>query len=80
LVYAESVRFKNFSSNLITVPYKAWRHPQGGHLAMNLIVEPGVSEEFDPDDPVVQLLLKAHPELRPFVVPSAWDKILEGIL
>jgi hypothetical protein len=43
---------------------------------MAYILEPGdVTEDFDENDSIVQLMLKAHPELRSIIVPSVWERL-----
>jgi hypothetical protein len=82
------MRFKNFSKELIVVKLspKEWvyqKMPELGSIVMAefKLVEPGqVTNEFDPDDPNVQLMLKAHPELRPIVVPSVWERLRQPAL
>lgn len=110
------MRFKNFGTEMIRVPVKAWVFPrlegpleegvstftvnttmtlskdasypptiemhdatdEGGDdaIVVTHLYEPGeVSEDFDPDDPIVQVLLRAHPDLRPYEVPSVWDRL-----
>jgi hypothetical protein len=76
------MRFKNFSERDIEyeVKNKVWMHPQYPDSFIQIcersFIEPGeVTIDFDPDDPVVQLMLKAHPELRPIVVPSVWERL-----
>jgi len=88
------VRFRNYSSDLISVPLQVWIYPGArkeplgdlsrsgaGFITLSVEVPSGeVTQEFDPDDPIVKLMLKAHPELRPYVVKNAWEKVLAGIL
>jgi hypothetical protein len=75
------VRFKNFAREVIAVPVVIWTHPKGGQIVENLLVEPGeISQEFDESDPIVQRMLKVHPELRPVVLATAWQRILDGVL
>lgn len=75
------VRFKNFATSPLSVPFQQWAHPDGGRIALAMHLEPGeITEQFDPNDPLVQLMLKAHPELRPVVLRNAWERILDGIL
>lgn len=76
------MRFKNFSREAIkcVLGDKTWVFPaQPGSFIQTVefdLIEPGeVTAEFEEDDPVVQAMLKAHPELRPFVVPSVWERI-----
>jgi hypothetical protein len=76
------VRFKNFSHEVIkcTLGNKNWIFPAqpGSHITVVefKLIEPGeVTAEFEENDPVVQVMLNAHPELRPFVVPSVWEWI-----
>jgi hypothetical protein len=76
------MRFKNFSTEPIEwkTDTKAWTHPEYPGSFIQIVersfVEPGeVTADFDPDDPIVQLMLKAHPELRPIVVPSVWERL-----
>jgi hypothetical protein len=76
------VRFKNFSPTLISVPYQVWTAPKKeGSITLSMNVEPGdLTPEFDPADPIVQLMLRAHPELRPVVMRTAWQRVLNEIL
>ncbi len=76
------MRFKNFSREALSVPFQAWTHPtKGGLITLSLGIEPGdITDEFDPNDPIVQVMLKAHPELRPVVLATAWERVLAGIL
>ena len=47
------------------------------YISIQRIMEPGyITEDFDPEDPIVQIMLKAHPELKPFVVPSVWERLV----
>lgn len=76
------MRFKNFSAEPIEwkADTKAWTHPKHPGSFIQIVersfVEPGeVTADFDPDDPIVQLMLKAHPELRPIVVLSVWERL-----
>jgi hypothetical protein len=72
------MRFKNFSGDSIEFPVaKGWRHPNGAILITEkFIMEPGeVTTDFDADDPIVQIMLKVHPELRPYVTPTIWEWI-----
>lgn len=80
------MRFKNFSREIIRVPVQVWRPPSSRprveaegeeHITISHVYDPGdVSEDYDPEDPVVRLLLQAHPELKPYVVPSVWEHLL----
>jgi hypothetical protein len=78
------VRFRNFSGSQILVPYKQWTFPSDpadNHITLSLTIEPDeLTDEFDPDDPMVQLMLRAHPELRPVIMRTAWQKVLDEIL
>lgn len=76
------MRFKNYSAGIISVPFQVWTPPKkDGQITLSLRIEPDeLTHDFDPEDPIVQLMLKAHPELRPVVVKTAWEKILAGIL
>lgn len=78
------MRFKNYGRGIIQVPFQVWTPPKGqgdGHISLALCVEPGdITDEFDPEDPIVALMLKAHPELRPVVMRTAWQKVLDEIL
>lgn len=77
------MRFKNFSGSIITLPFQVWVPPkkQDGYISLSLAVEPGeITDEFDPQDPFVQLMLKAHPELRPVTLATAWERVLGEIL
>lgn len=80
-MYRRHVRFRNYSKDHISVPYQVWRHPKNpGQITLSVAVDPGeVTTDFDPEDPLIQLMLKAHPELRPYIVRNAWEKILAGI-
>lgn len=76
------MRFKNFSKQPIEYDRRAqaWTHPEHKGSLIQVVeksfVEPGeVTADFDPDDPIVQLMLKAHPELRPIVVLSVWERL-----
>lgn len=76
------MRFKNFSQEPIEYDRKTklWTHPADKGSFIQIVernfVEPDeVTQDFDPDDPIVQLMLKAHPELRPIVVPSVWERL-----
>lgn len=76
------MRFKNFSDGAIEYERiaKAWVHPAhpGSFVEVveSRVVEAGdVTADFDPSDPTVQLMLKAHPELRPIVVLGVWDRL-----
>jgi hypothetical protein len=77
------VRFKNFSKGVITVPWRVWVPPRPleGHITESIGFDPGeITGEFDENDPVVQLLLKAHPELRPVVIATSWQRVLDDVL
>ncbi len=76
------MRFKNFCSEPIQFDAgsQLWHHPEheGNLVQLNFVglVEPGeVTQDFDEEDPLVQIMLKAHPELRPYVCPTVWDRI-----
>lgn len=76
------MRFKNFSQEPILYDGKsqAWTHPEhkGSFIRIDerKFVEPGeVTTDFDPEDPIVQLMLKAHPDLRPYVTPTVWERL-----
>ncbi len=87
------VRFKNHSPDHISIPFQVFTYPgcrkepfgdlsKSGAGAITLSVEIGsgdVSQEFDPDDPIVHML-KAQRGLRPYVVLTAWEKVLAGLL
>jgi hypothetical protein len=82
-VYTEPVRFKNFSGDSILIPQRQWVFPAAPEnlITVNLRLEPGeLTVELDPADPLVQVLLKAHPELRPVVLATAWQRVLDGVL
>jgi hypothetical protein len=81
------MRFKNFSRTDLVIPWTTtnwtWGDPVSGRIGIEqrIIVEAGdVTTDFDPEDPVVQLMLKAHPELRPIVVPSVWERLRQPSL
>jgi hypothetical protein len=74
------MRFKNFSKEPIeySCATENWVFPaspgQFIDIRKQALVMPGeVTTDFDPDDPVVQLMLKAHPDLRPLVTLSRWE-------
>jgi hypothetical protein len=78
------MRFKNFSAESITFDAgcQLWHYPEHEgnliRLAFVGLVEPGeVTSEFEPDDPLVQMMLRAHPELRPYVTRTVWERILK---
>jgi hypothetical protein len=80
--YLQPVRFKNFSGSIITLPYQLWIPPKktDGFLTVSVAVDAGeITEDFDPKDPIVQLMLKAHPELRPITLATAWERIQSGL-
>ena len=56
---------------------QGWVHHAAGGQILTLnyaVIEPGeVTTDFDPDDPLVQRMLTAHPELRPIVTLSRWE-------
>ncbi len=77
------MRLKNFSKGIIRVPFSVWTPPKPsvGRITLALVVEPDeLTDEFDDNDPILKLLLKAHPELRPVVMRTAWEKVLDEIL
>jgi hypothetical protein len=75
------VRFKNFSKDPVEYDRQKtrWAGPNGSgwiEVKESSIIYPDeVTEDFDPNDPIVQLMLKAHPELRPIVVPNVWERL-----
>lgn len=78
------MRFKNFSSEPLKIPFQRWvKRSEAqpgkleGRLDLSILFDPGeVSDELEPEDPIAKLLLKAHPELRPFTLPTLWERIL----
>jgi len=72
------MRFKNFSAEPIRFGRQAWTHPQHGGLIeiVHRIEGNEITEDLDPEDPLVQKMLKAHPDLRPYVTPTAWEHLL----
>jgi hypothetical protein len=76
------VRFKNFSPDTIRVPIQLWtRKETQEFIGLSVTIESGeITDDFDPNDPIVRLMLKAHPELRPVVMANAWERLLAGVL
>lgn len=78
------MRFKNYGDGTLILPLKQYVFPDApgeNHITLSLTVEPDeLTQDFDPESPLVQLMLKAHPELRPFVLKTAWQKVLDEIL
>lgn len=76
------MRFKNFSREIISVPYQMWVAPKKqGHILLSMSFDPGeITQDFDPSDPIVQRMLQAHPELRPVIMATAWERVLAGVL
>ncbi len=76
----DRIRVKNFSTEPIEFDWvNVWR-PRSGpgfiQIVEKRIMEPGeMTGEFDPDDPFIQRMLKIHPELRPYVAPSVWERL-----
>jgi hypothetical protein len=75
------MRFKNFSQETLVVQLQGWTHldhegVHGGIILVSQIIGSGdVTKDFDPEDPAVQVMLKAHPELRPYVTPTVWEHL-----
>ena len=74
------IRIKNFSPEPVQFDLlQTWRFPGGSDFVQIVekhIMGPGeVTQEFDPDDPYVQRMLKVHPELRAYVGPTVWERL-----
>jgi hypothetical protein len=71
------MRFRHEGDSPVSVPVKAWAFPGTTDFIQ-------VSETYDPGDVTADFppghfmldVLKQHPEFKPFLIPTLWERLL----